>query len=465
MNQTHTRATVVAIALIAFLLGWPGGPASAQPMDVPATTQEDLPLTQGSFLSLRQAIEIAMKKHPLLREADASLKAATARTEQTKSLYYPQISANFDTVSGVGRVNPRFIAPAGAMLQPNLSQYAGGVAANQRLFDFGYTNNLVESSQLAQKAQEQDVSARRAIVILNVQRTYFNSLKRRRLVQIAEETVRERGAIKFQIEQLYRKQLKSKLDLDLVQVELTNAQSQLVRARNDLKASFADLNRAMGISGPEDYVLDDLSIQVRPLRPMESLINESLAHPELRKAKEIAASAEARVRATKKLYLPTVTAFASAGDFHAFDQDRKINEGGWWTAAGMVSMPLFTGFLIENQVREASAQQVAAEATSMNIEQALTQQVTNTFLDTVTLAQQIKLAEEQVQTAQEALRLAKQRYKLGLGSVVEVTQSEVSLTAAQTRLAETQYDYKIAEVTLAYAAGLTTTSDSEALFR
>jgi outer membrane protein TolC len=50
------------------------------------------------------------------------------------------------------------------------------------------------------------------------------------------------------------------------------------------------------------------------------------------------------------------------------------------------------------------------------------------------------------------LQLSKQRYKLGLGTVVEVTQSEVALTAAQTRLAETQYDYKIAEVTLAYTS-------------
>lgn len=90
---------------------------------------------------------------------------------------------------------------------------------------------------------------------------------------------------------------------------------------------------------------------------------------------------------------------------------------------------------------------------ALNVEQALTQQVTNSYLDTVTFVQQIKLAEEQVKTAQESLQLAKQRYKLGLGSVVEVTQSEVAVTAAQTRLAEAQYDYKIAAVTLAYSAG------------
>ena len=77
----------------------------------------------------------------------------------------------------------------------------------------------------------------------------LNSLKRRKLVQIAEETVRERGLIAGQIEALYRQQLKSKLDWNLVRVELVNAESFLVRSRNDLKSSYADLNRAMGVAG------------------------------------------------------------------------------------------------------------------------------------------------------------------------------------------------------------------------
>ncbi|HEY7531949.1 MAG TPA: TolC family protein, partial [Nitrospiraceae bacterium] len=59
----------------------------------------------------------------------------------------------------------------------------------------------------------------------------------------------------------------------------------------------------------------------------------------------------------------------------------------------------------------------------------------------------------------------KQRYKLGLGSIVEVTQSEVGLTAAQTKLAEAQYDYKIAEATLIYAAGGNTQLEFDPIIR
>ena len=382
------------------------------------------------------------------------MKAATARTEQARAIYYPRIEANFDTAAGAGRLNPRFLV-GGFLVQQNLSQYVGGVSVSQRIFDFGFTQHTVDSAHLAERAQELDINARQALVVLNVQGSYLTSLKHQRLVQIAEETVRERGIIKGQIEALYRQQLKSKLDLDLVQVELTNAESLLVKARNGLKSSFANLNRAIGIAGAEDYVLEDLPIQVRPQRPLDTLIGDSLTHPEFRRAKELTASAEAKVTAAKRQYLPTVSAYASGGDFQVYDSTRsQANQtGGWWAAGGFVSMPLFTGFMIENQVREAKAQKAAAEAASTNIEQALTQQVTNSYLDTISFAQQIKLGEEQVKTSQEALNLAKQRYKLGLGSIVEVTQAEVGPTAAQTKLAEAQYDYKIAEVTLAYAAG------------
>jgi len=410
------------------------------------------PPERGSFLALQQAIDLALKHHPIVHEANANLKASEARTQQTRSMYFPQIFANADTVAGAGRTNPRFLV-GGALLQENQTIFTGGVIANQRLYDFGFTSNLVDSAKLAERAQGQDVNARRALVIVQVQRSYLISLKRQRLVHIAEERVRERGIITGQIEILHRQQLKSKLDLDFMRVELVNAESLLVRSRNDLKSSFADLNRAMGIAGREDYVLEDLAVTVTPPRPLESLVNDSLSHPELQRLKEQTASAVAKLVATKRQYLPTINAIGSGGAFEPFDPRQNQQTGGWWMAGALISVPLFTGFLIENQVVEAAAQKEAAAAASINVEQALTQQVTNAYLDTMTFSQQIKLGEEQVKTAQEAQQLSKQRYKLGLGSIVEVTQSEVALTAAQTRLAEAQYDYKIAEVTLAYASG------------
>ncbi len=53
--------------------------AQAQP-----PTRASEPPTRGSFLSLQQAVELALERHPLVQEAGATLKAATARTEQAR---------------------------------------------------------------------------------------------------------------------------------------------------------------------------------------------------------------------------------------------------------------------------------------------------------------------------------------------------------------------------------------------
>ena len=93
-------------------------------------------------------------------------------------------------------------------MQPNLSQYVGGVSVSQRIFDFGFSQNTVGSVQLAERVRNSDINARQALAVLNVQASYLK-LKTPAVVQIAEETVRERGIIKGQIEALHRQQLKS----------------------------------------------------------------------------------------------------------------------------------------------------------------------------------------------------------------------------------------------------------------
>jgi outer membrane protein len=287
-----------------------------------------------------------------------------------------------------------------------------------------------------------------------VERAYFSVLKRKRLVEIAEQTVRERDVLKRQVEVLYRNQLKSKLDFGLVNVQSTDAEFLVIRARNDLESAFAELNNAMGVEGPATYSLEDLPVTAEPPRPLDALVAEALdRRPELLALKERMRTADHRIKAAGNLNFPTLQVVGSAGDTEHISNRPNLQEGGWWGVGAAVSVPLFTGFLIQNQVAEATAQQREAQAVYQAVAQNVRLQVKDSFLDLVTLIQQIKVAEQQVLIAREALSLASQRYKLGLSSIVEVTQSEVAITAAETRLAETQYNTKIAEARLRYAVG------------
>ncbi len=415
--------------------------------------QPPAPPTEPPKLTLQQAIQTALEKHPALQSAEFAVQGAQARAKQAESPYYPQVGGVAVQTNGSLRANALF-RPSGSLIEPNRSDFSVGVAASQTVYDFGQTGSRVDAQRSDKVRAQKDAVTRRAEVVVGVERAYFNVLKRKRLVEIAEQTFREREAIKQQVEILYRNQLKSKLDLGLVQVQLSDAEYLVIRARNDLVAAFADLNNAMGVEVPAAYSLEEMPGKVEQPRLLDELVGEAMdKRPELLALKERIRTAEHRVRAANTTNYPTFQVIGSAGDTEHISNRPNLQEGGWWAVGGVVSVPIFTGFLIQNQVAEATAQQREIEAVYRAVAQNVQLQVRDSFLDVVTLIPQVKVAEQQVSIAREALSLAGQRYKLGLSSIVEVTQSEVAVTAAETRLAETQYDAKIAEARLRYAVG------------
>ncbi len=409
--------------------------------------------TRRNVLSMKQAITIAVGKHPLIESATHTLRAGEARTEQARAPLYPQVGASAIETAGALRSNA-FLRPSGSLIQPNQTDFTLGLTVSQLLYDFGQTSARIAASRFAAQALQDDLQTQKATIILNVQRAYYEALKRLRLVQIADETVRERQIIRQQVEALYRQNLKAKLDMDLVQVELSKAEVDLIRAKNDLTAGYAVLNNAMGVSEPQAYTLENPPGGNSVIQPLDRLLATGMEkRPELLALREQVHAAEQRINAADSENFPTLSAVGSAGDTEHLAGRPNLREGGWWGAGVVLSVPLFTGFLIENQVREATEQEQEAQAAQHYAEQAIQLEINNAFLAEQTLTQQIKAIEALVKQTQEALQLARQRYQLGLSSIVEVTQGEVAVTTAETRLAETQYDDKAAEATLAYAVG------------
>lgn len=444
MGRRSTVIGVLGMIVLVFVEGVAGGQPPGGPTE---------PSREPPRLTLQQAIQTALDKHPALQSAEFAIRGAEARFNQAKAPYYPQVGGTAAQTNGALRSNA-FLRPSGSLIQPNQSDVTVGVVASQTVYDFGQTASRVDAQRSDRARFEKEAMTRRAEVILGVERAYFNVLKRKRLVEIAEQTVRERDVIKQQVETLYRNQLKSKLDLGLVQVQLSDAEFLVIRARNDLAAAYADLNNAMGIEGSAAYSLEEIPVTVESPQALADLLAEAMdRRPELLALKERIRTAEHRIRAAHTTNFPTFQVVGGAGDTEHISNRPNLQEGGWWGVGGVVSVPLFTGFLIQNQVAEATAQQRETQAIFFAAAQNVQLQVKDSFLDVVTLIQQIRVAEQQVIIAREALSLARQRYKLGLSSVVEMTQSEVAVTAAETRLAETQYDAKISAARLRYAIG------------
>ncbi|MEP6887563.1 MAG: TolC family protein [Nitrospirales bacterium] len=80
-------------------------------------------------------------------------------------------------------------------------------------------------------------------------------------------------------------------------------------------------------------------------------------------------------------------------------------------------------------------------------------EITDSYLGLQTAQQQIKVEEKAVESARNALTLAKERYRLGLSSIVEVTTATTVLLSAEVRLAEARYAAQAHTLAVAYATG------------
>ncbi len=444
----------VARALVVSGLLWSPAVAIA-----PAAPAAEVPTARGAFLGYKTAIQIALERHPLLKRAQESAQAAEAMTGQALAAYYPQVDAYVLQTGGTIRPLSAFNI-AGAQNKPTSYVENAGFRADQLLYDFGQTAHKVLAEQATQAAAEKEILTHKALVILQVQQAYVNGLRQRRLVAIAEETVRERGVLRDQVESLYKRQLKSKLDLDLIAVELRNAEVQLLQAKNELRAAFAALNHAMGVQGPDEYTLEEVPLE-RPAATLEALIQDALAdRPELLSTHDRLRAAEERLGAAKALALPTITAMGLIGVTHFSDAPLNQYAGShagqtnlWWGAAATLNVPLFTGFLIENRVAEARAQQRKTEQHRIELANRIVLEVTDAYATLQAATQQVAVEALEVAAARSALTLAKDRYRLGLASIVDVTTATTSLMAAEVRLSEARYAEHLGAAAVAYATG------------
>jgi outer membrane protein len=406
-------------------------------------------LSQSSqVLTLEQAEMTALRHHPQIQSARYSALAANEVTRETRSAYYPLA---FGSLTGAG-ANPNSRLTAGGLNNPIIyNRYANGLTLGQLITDFGRTNNLVASSRLRALAAQQNVRATREDVLLQVDRAYFNALKAQAVLRVAEETVKERQVVADQVAALAKSKLKSDLDLSFARVNLEEAKLLLVQAQNDLQASFAALSEALGYSDQRTFQLQDVPMPPPPPTDLAPLVTEAFRQrPELIGQQFNEQASQKFARAQRDLWFPSVTMLASAG----VTPYREVPLTDHYAAAGInINIPIFNGHLFGAERAEAEFRAQAESQNLRDLQDRIARDVRVAWLNAHTAFQRVGLTQQLLEQANLALDLARARYQLGLGSIVELSQAQLNQTQAEIEQASAKYDYEIESSTLRYQLG------------
>ena len=431
----------------------PSAPAPDISAAAQAASAADSAPQQVQDLTRTQAEQMAIRNNPRITASKLLALAQHQVVREARAADMPTFNGNISAV----QANDGSRISAGSLTASRLITHAGaGGNLTQLITDFGRTHNLILSQKLTEEASKANALATTEDIVLATDVAFYDALTAQSVLQVASQTVNTRQATQSQINQMTKNNLRSTLDLSFANVNLSQAQLLQLDAKNNADAAMAALDAVLGLDHNVEYhLVDETTILEPPPPTYDVLVQQALQQrPDLQALNYDEQSSLKYARAEWQQMLPSISAAGTAGSVPV--RSDQFYTSNWWGAVGVnMNIPIFNGFLYSSQAKEAKYRASAASERSRDLRDQIVRNVHTAWLDANTAYQRVGVTAELVKEANMGLELAQARYKLGLSSIVELSQAELQQTSAQIDNTEAQYRYRLALATLNYQIGTT----------
>lgn len=416
-------------------------PAWLVPSPIAAQPALGLPSpVAGRVLTLQEAIQIALETQPQIQARLGDYLAAQQRVNRALSGLLPQLGGSWTALRDqtVNAVSGRSEFATSSTAKATLSQL---------FWDFGKTLAATDAAKANAESSREEVETQKDRIVLAVKESYFNLLFGKRLVVVNQEAV-ARGELNLRSARgFFEVGTRPKFDVTRAEVDLANAQLTLIQARNAERLARVALNTAMGISATAPTEVQDILTYVAFPVEHSQLLPEALkSRPEYRQIKVGVDAAEATVRQTFRDFFPNVTG-------NAFYGVNRTEMDAIWELGVTLNWSIFDGGNKIARYKEAKADLEAAQSRVRALELDISQQVEQAHLSVIESEERIQAAKKAVESARENFRLAQGRFDAGVGTIIELTDAQLTLTQAQSTEAQALTDYRIAVSRLERALG------------
>jgi cobalt-zinc-cadmium efflux system outer membrane protein len=430
---------ICSLSLIAVLASAPLAAQAGATTPLGAQLQDS---TAPLRLDRNDAIKEALAHNPTLAIAREQIAQARARVTQGYALPEPSISAAVLGANGIARPHTANETDLGVGITvpfPNKIILRGRAAKA----DLGNFDELyVQQRQLvaSQTAQAYDS----LLVALRHREDLLISKA------LAEDFVKKTQA-------RYNAGTAAKLDVVKGQVDVAQANNDLIANERGIANARAGLNRLLGrVLGASIEPADTLGVPAVPadFDRLEKLAMEY--RPELRGLQRQRESARANERLAQQFFLPDVTLGLSRNNIYGTDPTYTTSIG--------IDLPIFFWQHQRGEVAEAKHRQAELSETYRDVISQVGQDLRNAYATASTAARQVQfLADELVPSAEEQYKIASTTYGLGGSSALEVIDAQRTLLDAKNQYTTAlgALNDAVAELERATGAPLDSTPDEK----
>jgi outer membrane protein TolC len=412
-------------------------------------------------LTLRDAIKMALRYN--LGQIESGENTRIARGERLRALsaLLPQVNAgaseNVEQLSlatlGIKIPQiPRVIGP--------FSYSTAQASASQALFNFESIQRF-RAARTAEQAAQLTYSDTLDAITLIVGNAYLQIIEANSRIKATEAQVQNAQRLYDQAVDQLQAGTSPRIDVTRSGVQLHTEQYNLSIARNNFAIAKLNLSRAIGLPLGQAFDIAD-PIPYADLNPQtvdEALSSAYKSRSDFRAALSSAKSAQQRLSATRAERYPVL---AANGDYGVQGQTFGSLHGAFTFQAG-VNVPVFTGGRIKGDLQQAEAALRQRKAEAENLRGQIDYDVRTAFLNLQAAKEQVTVARQNVDLANENLSRSQERFAAGVADSVEVVQAEQSLASANDQYISSLYSHNLAKLQLARALGVARTNYNQYL--
>ncbi|MCU7498246.1 MAG: TolC family protein [Bacteroidota bacterium] len=414
-------------------------------------------------ISLGDAVNMALQKNKDILISRQDLDKSEAQISEAYGNALPQVnlSANYSRnielpvlflPAGVSFGAPKTDSPSGtaasehptALKLGSNNSYTAGITLNQVLFS-AKVNTAIQIAKEYRNYTQYNTDATRENVVDSVKRAYYSVLLLQQVLEVSRQGLDLAKANYDNVSQLYKQGMASEFDYLRSGVQVSNTEPGVSKAENTLQLAKNGLKFLLGVDLKENIELTgELELDELPQGVIES---ESQTAVEKNSMIQALASQEnileKNIQIQRSDYFPTLAAFGSY-QYQTQDNTFQFSNYNWaknFTVGLQISYPIFNGLQTKYRTEQAVIDKEKLSITRSKLEEGIKIQVEAARLKMMEAKKRIDAQQKSVEQAERAVTIAEVRYKNGLGTQIELIDSQVALTNTKINKAQAVYDY------------------------
>lgn len=404
-----------------------------------------LPLRQ---YTLAEIVDAALRNSPATRLSYAQARAAADVFGSSEGRYFPTLTA------GVSGQRSQAIATQGG--NPiGRTQYGPTLNLQYTVLDFGGRTGGVDVARQTAIAADLTHNSTVENTILQVEAAAFSYLSTRAQRDAQRSAVDLATRALDAANERHGVGLATIADVLQAQTARSQAQLQLQTLEGALQVTRGSLAVAMGLPANAAFDVPNLPAADSVhfiTESVDSLIEMAVrARPELAASRAQAAAASSQIRVARSGYLPALGFTGTGGNTRS---TVSTFQGNTYTLNFGVSIPVFSGFSNQYDVAAAEENYQAAVARAEATKAQVIQSVFNAYYLLKTATDRVHTARDLLASATQSEQVARERYREGVGTIVDLLIAQSALAGAQAQAIDSGWQWRTALAQLAHDVGV-----------